>query len=57
MMETKRQTFIISEKNIELIRQVSFFENKKKQDVVNEALTEYFQNHFPELYQKIKDGE
>lgn len=56
-METKRQTFIISEDNIELIRQVSFYENKKKQDVVDEALTEYFRTHYPELYKKVKGGE
>ena len=53
-METKRQTFIISEDNIELIRQVSFYENKKKQDIVNEALEEYFKTHYSELYEKIK---
>lgn len=56
-METKRQTFIISETNIELIRQVAFYENKKKQDIVNEALDEHFRLHYPELYKKIKNGE
>lgn len=54
MSELKRQTFCIDEDNIELIRQVSFFENKKKQDIVNEALNEYFRSHFPELYKNIK---
>lgn len=56
-METKRQTFIINEDNIELIRQVAFFENKKKQDIVNSALDYYFKTHHEELYKKVKDGE
>ena len=53
-MDSKRHTFIIDEANVELIRQVAFYENKKKQDIVNEALDEYFKSHYPELYQQVK---
>lgn len=57
MGELKRQTFCIDEDNIEMIRQAAFFENKKKQDIVNDALAEYFKKHHPELYKKIKTEE
>lgn len=53
MSDLKRQTFCIDELHIELIRQASFYDNKKKQDIVNEALEEYFKKHYPELYKQV----
>jgi DNA-binding PadR family transcriptional regulator len=53
--EDKRanKTYSLTLKDIEAVRRISFIENKKKQDVVSEAIEEYCKSQFPEIYKEI----
>lgn len=54
---TKRQTYCMTLKNLELIRQVSFFAEMSKQDVVNKAVENYIQTYFPDIFKKVVNFE
>lgn len=54
---TRRQTYCMTLRNLELIRQASFLSQTTKQDIVNHAVEAYIQNNFPDLYKRVVNFE
>lgn len=54
---TKRQTYCMTYKNIELLRHVSFQTQINKQDIVNFAVAKYIQELYPDIYERVKSFE
>ena len=55
--DLKRQTYCITSRNRELLRQVSFHANINKQDLVNMALESYFQKNYESIYRNVLEAE
>lgn len=55
--DTKRQTYCMTLRNLELIRQVSFMSKTNKQTIVNMAVESYIQNNYPDIYKKVVNFE
>ena len=55
--DMKRQTYCITGRNRELLRQVAFHDNINKQDIVNMALESYFQNNYESIYRNVLETE
>lgn len=52
---TKRQTYCMTYRNIELLRHVAFQTQMNKQDIVNHAVTKYIQDNYPEIFERVKN--
>lgn len=55
--DTKRQTYCMTLRNLELIRQASFMSKTNKQTIVNMAVESYIQNNYPDIYKKVVNFE
>lgn len=53
MSETKRQTYGITLRNIELLRVAAFQSKRNKQDIVNNAIESYILEHYPDAEKNI----
>lgn len=51
---TKRQTFIMQLQNLDTLKKYSFYTEKNINDIVNEALREYFENHHDEFTKAVE---